>query len=274
MSTQAYVGTAKRTFTEAVVHLLQSQYALLGSDRILRMLAEDVQELVEQFYPTPAYLSSGWMLFTGTKAVGEKAYPGQPVSEHQLVTIPWPVCLPEDTVAMTELPPGQAGKQARRTLLQERLIRLIEHGWSHPDGPVVLTLADLSVMLGVNTVQLSLLLAETRKETGRPLLTMGYYFDQGMKPTHKGEIVGLYEQGLDEADIAHRTQHAQGSVGRYLRDYERVKLALQRQIAPEQISSLTGLQPAVANAYMRLVQEHHPDLLPCSQSPPQRGCQR
>lgn len=271
MSAQAYVGTAKRTFTEAVVHLLQSQYALLGSDRILQMLAEDVQELVEQFYPDPTYLSSGWMVFTGTKAVGNKAYPGQPVSDHQLVTLSWPICLPEDTVALTQMPPGPAGKEARRALLQQRLVRLIEHGWSHPDGPVLLTLADLSVMTGVDTVHLSTLLVEIRRETGRPLPTMGYFFDQGMKPTHKAEIVSLYEQGLDEVEIARRTRHAQSSVGRYLRDYERVKLVLQRQIAPQQMPSLTGLQPAVVNAYLRFVEEHHPDLLPYSQSPPERG---
>jgi len=274
MSHQAYVGTAKRTFIQAVVHLLRTQYALLGSDRILQLLAEDVQELVQQFYPTPTHLSSGWMVFTGTKAVGGKAYPGQSVSDHQLVTIPWPLCLPEDTIALTEMPPGRTGQQARQALLQKRLIRLIEHGWSHPDGPVLLTLADLSVMLGENTVRLSQLLTEARKETGRPLPTMGYYFDQGMKPTHKVEIINLYEQGLDETVIAHRTRHAQGSVGCYLRDYERVKLALRRQITPEQMPTLTGLQPAVIRAYLQLIQEHHPDLLPCSQSPSQGACQR
>lgn len=274
MSRQAYVGTAKRTFMQAVVHLLRTQYALVGSDRILQLLAEDVQQLVRQFYPTPAHLSSGWMVFTGTKAVGDKAYPGQPVSDHKLVTIPWPVCLPEDIVALTEMPPGQAGKKARRALLKRRLIRLLEYGWSHPDGPVLLTLADLSVMIGEDTVHLSQLLKQARKETGCPLPTMGYYFDQGMKPTHKVEIINLYEQGLDEAEIAHRSRHAQSSVGRYVRDYERVKLALRRHIVPEQMASLTGLQPAVIRAYVQLIQEHHPDLVPCSQLPPQEACQR
>jgi hypothetical protein len=271
MSQQAYVGTAKRTFANAVVHLLQTQYALLGSNRVLKLLAEDVQELVKQFYPTPPFLSSGWMTFAGTKAVGGKAYPGQQVSDHQTVTISWPVCLPEDTVALTKMPAGKPGKLARRALLKQRLIRLIEHGWSHADGPVVLTLADLSIMLGVNTALLSQLLTEARKETGRPLTTMGYYFDLGMKPTHKTEIVALYEQGLDEVQIALRARHAQSSVGRYLRDYERVKLALKKQIAPEHIAPLTGLQPAVANAYVKLAAEYHPDLLPYSTSPPQEA---
>jgi len=267
MSAQAYVGTMKRSFVQAVVHLLQSQYALMGSDRILQLLAEDIQALVKQFYPEPDYLSSGWLVFTGTKAEGGKAYPGQPVSDHQLVTISWPVCLPEDTAALAQMPPGKAGQEARRALLQQRVIRLIEHGAAHPDGPVLLTLADLSVMLGADIHYLSQLLTQARKETDQPLPTVGYYFDLGMKPTHKAEIVDLYEQGLDEVEIAHRSQHAQSSVGRYLRDYERVKLALQRQIDPDQIPSLTGLQPGVVVAYVKLVGEHHPDLLADSQPP-------
>jgi hypothetical protein len=182
-----------------------------------------------------------------------------------LVTISWPVCLPEDSLALAQMPPGKAGKQVRRSLLKQRLIRLIEHGLSHPDGPVLLTLADLSVMLGADTVHLSKLLAEARKETNQPLPTVGYYFDLGMKPTHKAQIVDLYDQGLDEVEIAYRSQHAQSSVGRYLRDYERVKLALQRQIDPDQIAPLTGLQPGVVDAYVKLVEKYHPDLLVCSQ---------
>ena len=76
MSNQAYIGTAKRTFQQAVLHLLESGYGLLGSKRVLMLLTKDVQQLVEEFYPPPERISSGWMVFTGTKATGGKSYPG------------------------------------------------------------------------------------------------------------------------------------------------------------------------------------------------------
>ena len=41
-SGQAYVGTAKRTFSHAVVHLLEASYRLLGSRRVLELIAQDV----------------------------------------------------------------------------------------------------------------------------------------------------------------------------------------------------------------------------------------
>ena len=268
MSSQAYQGSSKRTFKQAIVHLLETEYALVANGRIADLLAEDIHAMAETFYPPAERLSPGWMVFTGIKAQGGKAYPGQPASAHELVTISWPVSVAEDTKARAAVPQGKAGKQARHALLRKRLARLIEHGWQHPRGPVLLTLADLSLMVGLGTVEVSKLLAEERKRTGKPLVTMGYYFDQGMKPTHKAEIVQLYEEGLDEAEIAYRSQHAQSSVGRYLRDYERVKLSLRRHIPVEQIPSLTNMQAAVVRAYVNLIDKYHPDLLSNSESAP------
>jgi len=259
-SGQAYQGATQRTFAQALAHLLETEYQLVGSGRIVQLLVADVQTLVSTFYPPPTHLSPGWLLFPGIKAQGGKAYPGQTAHAQELVTIPWPVCLPEDIQTLTTAPAGDAGKQVRQQLLQTRLIRLVEHGWQHPEGPVLLTLADLSLMLGPSTVQISQALTAARTATGKPLATMGYYFDLGMKPTHKAEIIALYEQGLDEAELAARSQHAQSSVGRYLRDYERVKLAVQNQLVVAQIPILLGMQPAVVHAYLDLLHQYHPEL--------------
>jgi hypothetical protein len=262
MSGQAYVGTAHRTFPQAVRHLLETEYGLLGSQRVLDLLAHDLQALVEQFYPPCERVSSGWLVFTGTKASGRKPAPGQDAGTHELVTLAWPVLLLEDVHRLSALPTGKEGTHARQAWLQQRLVRLVEYGWQHPEGPVLLTLADLGLMLGLSTVQVSQLLAEARRATGKPLLTKGYYFDQGMRPTHKDEIIALYEAGLDEAEIARRSQHAPASVGHYLRDYEKVKLLLTHHTPVAQIRPLVDLQPNVVQAYAGMVYQYHPELKP------------
>jgi len=211
-SSQAYVGTAKRTFAQAVIHLLEDGYRVLGSHRVLELLAEDVKALAEQFFPAQERLRSGWMVFTGVKASGHKAHPGQSAANHELVTLAWPVLLSEDLQVLAKMPTGKAGKQTRHDLLQKRIARIVEYGWNHPDGPVLLTLADLGAMLNLSTVQVSLLLKAARQATAKPLLTKGYYFDQGMRPSHKDQIVALYEAGLDEADIARQSQHEGGEL--------------------------------------------------------------
>ncbi len=267
MSSQAYVGTAKRTFQQAALHLLETDYGLLGSRRVLELLVSDLVRLVDQFYPSPERLSSGWMVFTGTKASGGKAHPGQSAGDHELVTLAWPVLLPEDIQALVSLPAGSDGQQARQAWRQQRLVRIVEYGWQQAEGPVLLTLADLSAMLGLSTVQVSQLLAEARRATGKPLLTKGYYFDQGRRPTHKAEIIALYEAGLDEADIVHRGGHAPTSVGTYIRNYERVKLLLKQGTPVDRIAPLLGMQPGVVQEYAALVFQYHPHLLPDEVSP-------
>lgn len=262
MSPQEYVGTAQRTFQAAVVRLLETDYGVLGSRRVLDLLAQDLHALATQFYPAPDHIASGWLVFTGTKACGGKAHPGQRAADYELVTLAWPVLLPKDLQQLAILPAGRAGRQARTAWLQQRLVRIVEYGWQHAAGPVLLTLADLAAMLSLSPARVSELLTEARRTTGKPLLTKGYYFDQGMHPTHKAEIIALYEAGLDEVAIAQQTAHAQVSVGQYLRDYERVKLLLAHQTPAERIPHLIDMQPHVAQAYVALVYEYHPDLMP------------
>jgi hypothetical protein len=269
MSSQAYVGTAKRTFSQALVHLLETSYGVLGSRRVLELLAGDVKTMVDRFFPTPDRLRPGWMVFTGVKATGPKARPGQSAADRELVTLAWPVLVPEDLQKLAQLPKGPAGQQARQDLLQQRLARIIEYGRQHPEGPVLLTLADLSAMLNLSTARVSVLLKAARKATGKPLLTKGYYFDQGMRPTHKDQIIALYEAGLDEAEIAHQSQHDLTSVGRYIKDYERVKRLLKEQHSIERIAYFTDMLPNVVTAYVGMAYHYYPDLVPEEVSPPQ-----
>lgn len=264
MTNQSYVGTAERTFPQAVVYLLEHQYGVLGSRRVLELLAQDMQHLVEQFYPAPERLSPGWMVFTGTRASGPKAHPGQKVGEHELVTIAWPVLLPEDAEFLAN---RDEKIQVRREWFRRRLVRILEYGYHHPAGPVLLTNSDLSCMLGVRISEISQLLNEVRQATGKPLLTKGYYFDQGCKPSHKTEIIELYEAGLDETEIARQSEHAPDSVGQYIRDYERVKLLLKNATPVDQIPQLINLQPSVVKAYVILIAKFHPRILPAKNLP-------
>ena len=268
-SSQAYVGTTQRTFSNAVIHLMETGYHILGSDRVLELMAHDLTALAEQFYPQPERLKSGWMVFTGVKAEGPKAHPGQSAADHKLVTLAWPVLLPEDVQEMSKRPIGKPGQKARRDLLQKRITRLVEYGEQHAQGPVLLTLADLAAMLNSTTVQVSQLLKKARQETGKPLLTKGLFFDQGMRPTHKDQIIALYESGMDEADIARQSQNQQTSVGKYIRDYERVKNLLKIEKEPQRIVYLTGMQPNVVKAYIDMVYLYHPDLAPEQGTPAQ-----
>jgi hypothetical protein len=265
MTGETYLGVSHRTFTQAVTDLLERDYAILGSHRVLALLAQDLHHLVESYFPPPERLAPGWIVWTGILATGAKANPSADRPQRELVTLAWPVCLPED---LQDLAREGEAKDVLDQLLKKRLRRMIEYGLQHPLGPVVLTVADLAILFGRNSHQISQLLKQLRQESGEPLPTMGYIFDQGMRPTHKVPIVSLYEAGLDEALIARQTGHSAHSVGHYLRDYERVKLMLGQGAQQDQIAHLIGMAPNQVQAYADLVRQFHPELFSSTESSP------
>lgn len=260
MANKAYIGTSTRSFSAAVFHLLENDYSILGSHRVLEMLAMDLEELVEEYFPPTERIAPGWMVFVGTKAAGGKAQVCKKAAEFELVAIAWPVLVPEDYPLLIEGVLEKKQHPGRKQWFQDRLIRIIEYGYNHPKGPILLTLSDLACMLGLTASEVCHLLGQARASTGKNLLTKGQYFDQGLKPSHKEQIVALYETGLDEKSIAQRTNHSPESVGNYLRSYERIKLMVTKKIQLTQISLLLDLQPSLVEAYINLLKEFHPDL--------------
>lgn len=79
--------------------------------------------------------------------------------------------------------------------------------------------------------------------------------DQGSRPTHKGETVRLNEAGLEPPDIARETGHSLKSVERCLKDYERVRLLLNRGVGIEETSSLIGRGKQVVVEYVELARQ-------------------
>ncbi|MBI2940796.1 MAG: DUF1670 domain-containing protein [Chloroflexi bacterium] len=258
---------------QALLRMLEEDYGLLGSRRVLELLAVDVEKLIERHYPASERVGSGAMMLTATRASSkeDKGRPGRGAGEYDLVTLAWPVVTAEDIESLRTLPPGPGKGQTWREIQKRRLGRLIEHGLKHPEGPAYLTLADLSLLTGLSMDLVSRYVEEVRKETGQALPTMGYRFDIGMRPTHKREIIALYEAGTDEAEIARRSGHSQASVGRSIRDDERVKLLLSRQVAPGDIAPLMMLAPTVVAEHVGLVQKYHPELAPQALPPTQPG---
>ena len=91
-------------------------------------------------------------------------------------------------------------------------------------------------------------------------LLKGYRMDQGSRPTHKKEIVRLYEQELEPPDDARETGHSLKAVERYLQGYERVKLPLKRRVGVEETSSLVGRGKHVVLEYVEIARQYHPEL--------------
>jgi len=252
-----YASIEKRTFQAALIHLLESEYRIVGSHRILRVMAEDVEALVEEFYPRSERVHSGQLVWTCTGDEGQKAQPGKRTEAYKTVTVVLPLIGAEEIGERLE----RCGKEQGKARLHERHKRQIRRMVSAAaEQGGLLTLAELSVILGVSYEVVRGCVQEIEADSGKPLPLKGYKMDQGSRPTHKGAIIGLYERGMEPPDIAHETGHNLKSVERYLKDYERVRMLLKRQLNVEAISAIIGRGKSVVQEYVAQARVYHPEL--------------
>ena len=253
-----YASIEKRTFESALMHLLETEYGLLGGRRILRLLVEDVLVLMEEFYPASERVSSGTLVWSCTADEGKKAEPGKRTEEYKTVTVQLPFVTKADLRERTDkkTPRGkERGTAEERD--RRRLARMVK---AAEEQGGLLTIAELSVILNKSYEVTRQYAREWEEETGELLPLKGYRMDQGSRPTHKREIARLWEQGMEPPDIARETGHSLKAVERYLQDYQRVLILLKQRMSAEEISSLIGRGKRVVLEYVQLARQYHPDL--------------
>ncbi|HXK43865.1 MAG TPA: DUF1670 domain-containing protein [Anaerolineae bacterium] len=255
-----YGSIAKRTFGAAVVYLLETEYHILGSPRVLQLIAADIEALVEEFYPPATHSASGDLIWTCTGDEGQKAQPGKPTEAYKAVTVSLPLITTEEIQERVERCGGTQGGRERQKERRKRQMQRLAAAAVEQGG--LLTLAELSVMLELSYEATRRYAQELEAETGKPLPLKGYKMDQGCKPSHKGEVIRCFEQGLTPPDIAHVTNHHLKSVERYLQDYERVRMLLKERLQVEAISAIIGRGQSVVREYVSLAYEFHPELCP------------
>ncbi|UCE08076.1 MAG: hypothetical protein JSW07_08625, partial [bacterium] len=65
-------GINKRKFRHSLIRLLEKEYKLLGSRRILEMLADDIESLQREYFPVQDRLTPGMICWVTTKRTTRK----------------------------------------------------------------------------------------------------------------------------------------------------------------------------------------------------------
>ena len=251
-----YASIEKRRFESALLHLLLTEYGMIqGGRRIAQLLVEDVGRLLVEFYPDSEQAGSGTLVWSCTADEGQKAEPGKRTEEYKTITVQLPLVTSEELRQYTA-PAGRQRPDAKRRD-QQRAVRLVKAAAAQGG---LLTIAELSAILNRSYEVARSYVRQWEEETGELLPLKGYRMDQGSSPSHKKEIVRLSEQGLEPPDIAHQTSHSLKSVERYLKDYERVKMLLQRGLDIVEISALIARGRTVVVEYVEIARQYHPEL--------------
>ncbi len=234
-----YESIPKRSFRNAIIKLCEENYKILGSHKVLSMLADDIVELHKEFYPETEQRGMGWILWYTTSADSKKPTYGTRTEDYKVKTVMLPLVTEADVEARMV---GKAGKANGNYIKQQErdmrvMARLIKSAYEQGG---LLSGAEVSVLLNRSLTTISRYLKEYHKQHKDILPTKGNILDQGSSPSHKGIIIDLYEQGYPEVDIARLTTHNIESVSRYVKTYKDVLLLLEKGFNVMEMVRVTG----------------------------------
>lgn len=254
-----YDSIGKRDFKTSLIRLLESDYKVLGSRRVLMMLADDVEQLHQEYYPSEKRLQFGDMVWQTTKDDGQRQNYGKKTEDYAVQTVILPLIRKEDIERRIYYKKGDRNSNYchREVRDIETMVRLLK---SAKDQGGLLSGAELSVMMNRSLGTIGKYLKAYFEKTGEVLPMKGYVLDQGSNPTHKGIIISLYEQGISPADIVLQTGHTQNAVDRYIKSYEQVLALVKKKHDAISITQITGRSLNTVRQYLRLVKDFHPKL--------------
>jgi hypothetical protein len=253
-----FASLEKRTFRTALIQLLESEYKLIGSHRILEALADDIEYLQQEYFPFRERLEAGVIAWVTTKRTVRKPSYGKKTEDYESVMVYLPLVTRSDVEKRVFVKAGTKNSNyvVNRVRDLVTMSRLVKSAWEQ-DG--MLSQAELCVLMNRSLTTMCKYIAEYEAQhPDDPLPLKGYILDQGSRPTHKGIILNLYEQGIDPTEIAQRTNHGLDAVDRYIKAYERVKGLYKKHLERAEIKKVTGLSLKVVDAYLSIAKHFHP----------------
>ena len=257
-----YATVGRRDFRAALEYLLETEFKLVGSHRVIRLIAEAVVELQRQFYPDTQRFEPGTMLWATTKAGDQaKVSWGKRAESYGIQMVHLPLVTKAEIETRMMPGPGRDPRDNRRKEFHRDRAMLVRLVRSAAAQGGLLSGAELSVLMNRSLAKVHDYIRSYEQETGDPLPMKGYVLDMGSSPTHKGIICRKLEEGMSPPDIARATGHTLAAVDNYLGTYDRIKTLLKKSFDVPTICQVTGRAARTVAEYLVIVERFHPQLL-------------
>jgi hypothetical protein len=254
-----FESIAKRDFKTALIRLLEQEYKVLGSRRIILMLADDLEQPHQEYFPERNRLQFGDLVWQTTKDDGQRQSYGKKTEDYAVQTVILPLVRKEDIEKRIFYRRGERNHTWQHTE-ERKLVQLERVVKSARSQGGLLSGAEVALLLNLSLTTLGRYLRRYDERHKEVLPMKGYVLDQGSNPTHKGIIIEMYEQAVSPADIVLETGHTQEAVDRYIRGYDQVLALSRKKHDAVSISQITGRSINVVRQYIRLVKDFHREL--------------
>lgn len=216
------------------------------------VMIECILETIEAFVKPASLLRPGQLLWMAV------AHDGHKHAMQSMKEVPQaPVIL--DLITDEELEDLAAGKDFR-LVRRHRYARLLKQALEQGG---VLAQSDLAAISLQAQRTVGDDIARVHQEQEHLLPYRGSVQDIGATLTHKVEVARLLEAGYLEPEICRKLSptHDLSAVERYAQTYKNVLKLLERGFAPYEISSILCIGLRVVDAYIDIVNEHHPEIV-------------
>lgn len=259
-----YESIPKRSYYNAIIKLLEEEYKIVGSRKVIMMIAEDIVQLHKEFYPEIEKRGIGQIVWQTTASTEKKPGYGKKAEDYAVKTVILPLVEKEDVEERIKSFYGKGNYQKQQERDIAVMARLVKSAYEQGG---LLSGAELSVLMNRSLSAIGSYMRIYHERNKDILPTKGMILDQGSKPTHKASIVDLYEQGYPELDIARLTNHSIEAVGRYIKSYKNIKLLMEKRFNLIEMVRVSGMGRSTVIQYRELVEKYHAELSDGSKPP-------
>lgn len=240
----------KKTFASALSRFFEEQCPQMGGHLTRKILVENVQELVEAFYPPNTHLRMGQIMWPAVDE-NEKAAYGKSIEKTKLKPVFVDMIAPEDIEAVLQ---GAKTKDIR----QSATVRLFKQA-KQQGG--ILTGVDVASMMRLHPNTISKYVRQWEKDHQETVPRRGTIHDMGPSITHKKQICyKVIVQGKSIETAARETGHSPEAVTRYVKDYKRILACLNRGLCPRDAAFVAKVSENLVYEYMNLIAENQLDI--------------
>lgn len=241
----------KRQLSEMLVHKFLTEYGYDHGPVIARAIVKDILSTVERCYSD--HVPPQTVVWLAVRKERGKKRKGLDVND--LVPVQLKMVNEEEMALLTDKSLRRI-QEARRAFNRTRFARWCFDAFEQGG---VLTLLDLCLLSGLSETVVHEHIHAYEAETGKIVPTRGTVHDIGGSVTHRAEVVRRWLRHESPTDIARALNHSQDAVDRYIADFQKVRLLVQK-FSADDLPVLAGLSVSVVKQYLALLEKYEPDL--------------
>ena len=242
---KAYGPSTAKTYETSLFNLITTEFGYIGGPDIVKLFAQKVMELNDQYYLREDFIRPGQMRWVVLKA-GQKYSKSKKLSDMKLTPVTLTVITPEDIE-------DRVNHIKKKELLEKLIVRLCKE--TKEQGGVI-TETDLSILLRLSGANISNYITNYEKRTNEVVPRAGTEMDIGKSLTHKRLAYHNYKKKIPTSENARLIDHTTESTDRYIKDGTRVEKLYLSGYSEWEISFFTGIPGYIVREYIDIISSY------------------